>query len=96
LFLIHHLPLAVTSLKEEQMYRLLHKLFGWHYVGYMYGGRPSKGRIRILDNDIVLVWICCSGYVPLHLVDSETKRTLYPLTMSQELFKKVLEDNDNG
>ena len=63
------------------IYRLLHKLFGWHYVSVPYGGSDSIRRVQIAPNGRPYFII----YGDLVFIDKKPPSYIYsPLTWIEE------------
>jgi len=65
------------------LYKLLHKLFGWHYIGFKYGGSYLIRRVRPLG-DVRIVRAYGDEYIVQengYLCDSVC---YYPLTFKIE------------
>ena len=74
------------------MWEIFNKLFGWQYVGYMYGGTTSIGRVKTAPNGRILVHLCCAGFIPI----SDINIVMWALTMTDCELKEMIETKDKG
>ena len=72
------------------MYKIFHKLFGWHYVAYRFGYSDYISRLRTSPNGTVMVYLCCDGLIRL----KDIGKSAYPLTMTNKEFEELMTDND--
>lgn len=76
------------------MYLLFHKLFGWHYASYMFGGSTEIGRIKQHPSGLFVINICCNGWQPLDEYSTTGRRKIFPITLTFSELKDMIKHNN--